>query len=271
MSEDHVDKRISQLEEHLRNNPHEINRGSVSDHSYYSYRHANRLFSSRKGESINAFANKIRLQKAAEHLRYSSKSIFDIAIEVGYETSASFSKAFKKMYGISPSNYRKQNKESDPTKLNKAANIHYSIESLSLPNLQCKKVLFDLSIEDEDFYILLKDSLASLNIESKEFLLLWDEDPYTLQSNKSRCFVATPSLAPVPSIDIPPPLEGKYAMFDTAAFLHMELDAWHKLAFLVLELDKLKIRVSTFIEYYSVDSLDHRDNFYPDRFGLSIE
>ncbi|MEM8890625.1 MAG: helix-turn-helix transcriptional regulator, partial [Bacteroidota bacterium] len=259
-----------QLEEHLRNSSHEINRSSVSEHAFYSYRHANRLFSSRKGESINTFANKIRLQKAAEHLRYSSKNIFDIAIEVGYETSASFSKAFKKMYGISPSKYREENKEGDASKIVQVASYQYSIENLTFPNLRCKKILFDLEVEDEDFYDLVKSSHGSLTTDSEGFMILWDEDPYTLQSGETRCFVAAPSSSE-PPLDIPPVIEGTYAIFDTAAFEHVDIEVWHKLAFLILELDKVEMRVSTFIEYYSPDSLDTIDNIYPKKIALPIQ
>ncbi|NRB47993.1 MAG: helix-turn-helix domain-containing protein [Saprospiraceae bacterium] len=95
MKEYDINTRISQLEEYLRRNSHELERDAIPDHSFYSYRHSNRLFSLQRGESIKTFANKIRLQKAAEYLRYSRRSIFNIAIEIGYESSASFSKAFK--------------------------------------------------------------------------------------------------------------------------------------------------------------------------------
>ncbi|MEM6802300.1 MAG: helix-turn-helix transcriptional regulator [Bacteroidota bacterium] len=270
MSKDHIDKRLSQLEEHLRKSSHKTDRKSVSDHSFYSYRHANRLFSARKGESIKTFATKIRLQKAAEYLAYSGRDMLDIALEVGYETVASFSKAFKKLYDISPSKYRELHKEGRHSNLHTQVGIPYSKESLVLPKLSCKKILFDLEIEEEDFYEKIKKAYTSLSPQAEEFMILWDEDPNTLQSGESRCFIAVPS-SEDQLYDSPPEIKGTYAIFDTTAFEHLELNDWHKLAFLILEVDKVDMRVSTFVEYYSPDALDQIYNFYPNRIALPIK
>ena len=102
-------------------------------------------------------------------------------------------------------------------------------------------------------------------------MILWDEDPYTLQSGESRCFIAVPSSSSKPSIDIPPLIEGKYAIFNTASFELMDIEAWHSLAFLLLELDKVEMLFSTFIEFYSRDSLDQMENFYTNKIALPIE
>ena len=112
MSKKTPEIRLSQLEDILRQHPHNVSHDDIIDTAFYSYRHINRLFHQKKGESIYTFINRIRLQKAAEYLSYSSKSIFDIAIEVGYESSTSFSKMFKRAYGLSPVKFREINKKS---------------------------------------------------------------------------------------------------------------------------------------------------------------
>lgn len=59
------------------------------------------------GESIYAYMRSFRMNKAAELLWKSTKSIDFIAGAVGYESHSKFSAAFKKVMGKSPLEYRK--------------------------------------------------------------------------------------------------------------------------------------------------------------------
>lgn len=73
-------------------------------------------FSSTMGDTPLAYLAAHRLRLAAWHLRESQiynnqQSIARIAEKVGYASETSFSQAFKRFYGYSPSQYRKQNPE----------------------------------------------------------------------------------------------------------------------------------------------------------------
>ena len=68
--------------------------------------HFHRIFKALKGEAIGAYITRLRLEATARLLRYTSLTIEEIAFNIGYETPASLSKAFKKQYGISPTEYR---------------------------------------------------------------------------------------------------------------------------------------------------------------------
>lgn len=46
-----------------------------------------------------------RLQAAQEMLREKDKSVTDVYVEVGFKNFSHFSSAFKRQYGIAPSNY----------------------------------------------------------------------------------------------------------------------------------------------------------------------
>lgn len=59
------------------------------------------------GEPIYAYMRSFRMNKAAELLRESKKSVDFIAGVVGYESHSKFSEAFKKVIGKSPLQYRK--------------------------------------------------------------------------------------------------------------------------------------------------------------------
>lgn len=55
-----------------------------------------------------AYLTAWRLDKATERLRNTSRSILWIAEDVGYESDAAFSRAFRERFGLSPSQWRKQ-------------------------------------------------------------------------------------------------------------------------------------------------------------------
>ncbi|WP_374337004.1 GyrI-like domain-containing protein [Leeia sp.] len=71
--------------------------------------HFHRLFSARFGLSVQAFRQGARLQRAAALLAWRPRhSITRIALDLGYDSSASLSRAFRQGFGISPSQFRRQ-------------------------------------------------------------------------------------------------------------------------------------------------------------------
>jgi transcriptional regulator, araC-type len=68
--------------------------------------HFHRIFKALKGEAIGGYITRLRLEATARLLLYTALTIEEIAFNIGYETPASLSKAFKKQYSISPTEYR---------------------------------------------------------------------------------------------------------------------------------------------------------------------
>jgi len=58
--------------------------------------------------SPSVYLTSVRLEKACYFLLESNMSIAEIAGAVGYNNPLYFSRIFKKYYGVSPSNYKKQ-------------------------------------------------------------------------------------------------------------------------------------------------------------------
>lgn len=71
--------------------------------SLYSYRNIQRIFKNACGETIGSYQKRLKIEKAYKLIFYSNLNFVQIALEVGFDNSASFSKAFKQYYGISPS------------------------------------------------------------------------------------------------------------------------------------------------------------------------
>lgn len=68
--------------------------------------HFHRAFRDIVGETVAKYHNRIRIERAAAILKSSNWQIGEIGLACGFETSASFSRAFKRLYGKSPGEFR---------------------------------------------------------------------------------------------------------------------------------------------------------------------
>lgn len=73
---------------------------------HISERECYRIFQNTLGITPGNLITSIRLQKAQELLRYTDKSILEIAVETGFGTSSYFCKMFKAYHHITPNGYR---------------------------------------------------------------------------------------------------------------------------------------------------------------------
>jgi AraC-like DNA-binding protein len=69
-------------------------------------------FSRYLGEPPMTYLTRWRLQLAAESLKQTSRGVADIAADIGYESEAAFSRAFKREFGQPPGQYRNDHKGS---------------------------------------------------------------------------------------------------------------------------------------------------------------
>ena len=67
-----------------------------------------RMFSVIVGKTISAHIRDRRLQFACIELANTDNPVTNIGLDCGYDSAQSFSRAFKQIYGLSPSEYRKQ-------------------------------------------------------------------------------------------------------------------------------------------------------------------
>jgi len=58
------------------------------------------------GQTPLEYVTEWRMQKAMQLLQQNDKKLIEVAQSVGYETDAAFSKAFKRIMGLSPGEYR---------------------------------------------------------------------------------------------------------------------------------------------------------------------
>lgn len=123
----------------------------------YSYYHLNRQFTAILGESIGSYIKKRRLANSAQSLLFSNKKIIDIAFESGFESSESFSRAFKFIYKVSPQEYRINRLDTfigSKTKLDShllehiTCNVTVHPEIVELPEIKVAGIRGETSLKD---------------------------------------------------------------------------------------------------------------------------
>ena len=77
----------------------------LSKVAHFSKYHFHRVFKSITNETLGEYIRRVRLQNSTKKLSSSKQNITQIALDIGYETNASFSKAFKKRFGITPKEF----------------------------------------------------------------------------------------------------------------------------------------------------------------------
>ncbi|MFC2113746.1 GyrI-like domain-containing protein [Bacteroidota bacterium] len=125
-----INKVLLYIHEHL---DEKLELDHLAQISNFSSFHFHRIMKAYLREPLGSYVQRVRLDKAANSLLYTTEAINDIAFKFGYESHASFSKAFKKRFSCSPSEFREQSAsikiETNFVQLNK---------SITTMELKCK-------------------------------------------------------------------------------------------------------------------------------------
>lgn len=107
MSDYYIKEAINYIEQNFQNNISIEDIAAVCgiNRSYFG-----KIFRNSIGRSPQEFLMNYRMVKATELLKLTSLSIADVGSAVGYENQLHFSRAFKNIYGVSPREWKNQNK-----------------------------------------------------------------------------------------------------------------------------------------------------------------
>ena len=101
--------RLRRVREGLRSRPEEpIDLETMARTACFSKFHFLRLFRQAYGETPGRFLSQMRLERARVLLETTPKSVTEVCLDVGYESLASFSAAFRRHTGDSPQRYRRR-------------------------------------------------------------------------------------------------------------------------------------------------------------------
>lgn len=99
--------RVFEIQNYVQANyQNQISLNDLAKKLYLSNAYLSKYIKKRFGLSFLEYVNNIRLFHAVDDLMYSEKKITRIALENGFPTAASFNKAFKDVYQMTPSAYR---------------------------------------------------------------------------------------------------------------------------------------------------------------------
>jgi len=142
-------KRINKVLLHINNHlDDKLSLSTLASVSHFSEFHFHRIMRAYLNESLFSFVQRLRLDKAAFMLENTREQVQDIATNVGYESAASLTKAFKKRFGVSPQDFR--SKPADVDMISSVLNINKMEVIMNIKpkikKISPKKVIFYLSI-----------------------------------------------------------------------------------------------------------------------------
>ena len=109
MGNDHSLNRLTQVLNYIEGNlsaPLDLN--TLAEVSHWSRWQLQRVFQKHTGLSVAQYIRQLRLSQSASHLIGSSSRQIDIAMNAGFDSEISFSRAFRQFFGCSPREYRKR-------------------------------------------------------------------------------------------------------------------------------------------------------------------
>ncbi len=184
--------------------------------------HFCRIFKAIKGEPPITFITRLRVETAAQLLRNSQLTVEEIAYNIGYETPASLSKAFRNQYGITPTQYRTD--KSIFIMRRETINEHLALKEPKLVTLEEKSLIYvaltgdysSLSYNDafqQLWQVVKEQKLFTKGIET---LCLSYDDPKITEANQQRsdvCLAIHKAAKPQDEVSCKTLAGGKYAMF----------------------------------------------------------
>jgi AraC family transcriptional regulator len=108
MNEDYI-KRINTILVFIDENlDSELSLETVAKIGFYSPFHLHRIFKAITHETLNLYITRKRIEKTAAILLHQKNvSIAELSLQYGFNSNSSFTRTFKKFYGLSPSEFRK--------------------------------------------------------------------------------------------------------------------------------------------------------------------
>ncbi|MGF7060585.1 helix-turn-helix domain-containing protein [Brassicibacter mesophilus] len=128
---------------------------------YISKFHFHRIFLALTNETIGDYIRKRRFTVIGKRLKITEDKIIDIALDAGYQSHESFTRAFKKYFACSPNEYRNHVGENDLLML--APFTENKLELIRINENFMPEIIYYKSLELKGFYG--KTSLYNLNIE----------------------------------------------------------------------------------------------------------
>lgn len=101
-----IQQSIDYIERHLRNEALQVR--DITGQAFFSVTHFYRIFQAMTGLSVKEYIRKRRLSEAASELLTTENRIIDIALDYGFDSQESFTRACSRQFGATPGDIRKR-------------------------------------------------------------------------------------------------------------------------------------------------------------------
>ena len=171
-----IQKAVDYIEE---NSNQDLNAENLSEVANLSIYYFQRLFNRLIGKTVNDYVKARRVALLKDELKNTKKRIVDIALDYGFNSHESLTRAFKEVYGVTPETYRKSNMLLTDF-LKPDLSMNYTLVQENIPLIVDKMVLEirKESIDQKEFYIGLSkmiDASEMNKIGENTFVILWDQ------------------------------------------------------------------------------------------------
>jgi len=179
-----IQRSIDFIEENL---TVDITLEEVAEKAYCSLSRFHQIFQAIVGYSVKEYIRKRRLTAAAMELISTEERILDIAFKYQYETPESFTRAFNKVYGMTPIKYRRAKEHAlllnkinlyNRIAISKNGGIIMEPKIVIKEEFTAMGIEIRTSFEDEEFSMKIKDLWSDFNSQN-----LLSEIPNKVDSN----------------------------------------------------------------------------------------
>lgn len=87
----------------------DLSLNTISNIAFFSPFHFHRIFKFITTETLNTYVTRKRIEKSASDLIRKNTTVTEISFKYGFKDNSSFTRTFKNYYGVSPTEFKKQN------------------------------------------------------------------------------------------------------------------------------------------------------------------
>lgn len=199
----------------------DVDLNTLADIAHFSPYHFHRIYRETMHETVSATARRLRLHYAACQLLRTNDTIEAIANQLGYGSGEAFSRAFKRIYEITPSAYRQQRCTPSTPNINLPNQRLYAMD-YTIEIIQCDTIQLGGLPHQGDYLkigavfekvCVAAGSLQFLNDTTRSFGIYYD-DPASKESSELKshaCVTLTPEQASKANLETLTIAGGKHA------------------------------------------------------------
>ncbi len=162
----------------IQNNPKDnLSLQSIADNAGFSLTYFDAIFRQHTGYSPVEYSRIYKLTRSALELRRTPKTVLEIALDFGYASHESFTRAFKSFYSITPSEYREKYSDEAVTWHDLSGKIAISHFRRSFPELNVSDIDLALDFCFSHNHLKYAEDIVGMTVTESEVLTLGNSEP----------------------------------------------------------------------------------------------